>query len=234
MRTQVVSRAAALCLVLIPAAVFAQPPAEPVVVVHGEGRVTAAPDMARVIVGGEHRARDARQAQADHAAAMTAVHTRLAALVPKDAVRTLSYDLQLEFDYRDGRQVPRGYVARTRVEVRVDDVTAVGALLEAAIATGATSVHGVHFDLKAREQLEREALTRAVADARARAEAAASGAGRALGSIVRIEETGAGGLPRPEPMLMSRTSMESGSGAPAIEAGEIEIRASVTLTATIR
>lgn len=211
----------------------AQPSTEPVVVVRGAAVVKAAPDTAWVTLGGEHRARDAKQAQADNAAAMNAVHARVLALgVPKDALRTTGYDLQLEFDYRDGRQVPRGYVARSRLDVRLDDVTRVGELLEAAVAAGATTVHDLRFDVAARARLEREALGLAVADARARAEAMATGAGRALGVIVRIEEAGVPG-PMPSPMLMARAVAEQGL-EPPVAPGEIEIRAEVTLTATLR
>lgn len=236
MRTNAMALALAVGLFGLPVAALAQTPddaAEPVVVVRGEGSVKAAPDMAWVTIGAEHRARDAKQAQADNAAAMNAVHARVLALgVPKDALRTVSYDLQLEFDYKDGRQVPRAYVARSRLEVRVDDVARVGELLEAAVTTGATSVQGVRFDLKAREQLERDALGRAVADARARAEAAATGAGQAIGRILRIEE-GASRMPPPQPMAMARMTAED-SGQPAMAPGEIEVRAQVTLTATLR
>lgn len=221
--------------VLLPAAGLAQAPAESVVVVRGEGVVKAAPDMAWVTIGAEHRAPEARQAQAGNAAAMNAVHERVLALgVPKEALRTVSYDLQLEFDYRDGRQVPRGYVARSRLEVRLDEVTRVGELLEAAVATGATSVQAVRFDLKSREQLERDALTGAVADARARADAAASGAGQSIGRILRIEEDGVGQAPPPVPMMMARGVAEDSTSQPAMAAGEIEIRINVTLTATLR
>lgn len=237
MRTNTVALAVVAGLCCAPVGVGAQtpaPPVEPVVVVRGEGLIKAAPDMAWVTIGAEHRARDARQAQADNAAAMNAVHARVLDLgFPKDALRTLSYDLQLEFDYKDGRQLPRGYVARSRLEVRVDDVGRVGELLEAAVTTGATSVQGLRFDLKSRERLEREALTRAVADARARAEALATGAGQAIARIVRIEELG-DMLPSPQPMMMTRMSAEDSGSQPAVAGGEIEIRVSVTLTATLR
>ena len=122
---------------------------------------------------------------------MTAVQQRLtAAGVPKDAIRTLSYDLQAQFDFTNGKQVPRGYQARNVIEVRLDDIQTVGEILELAVAAGGTSVQGVRFDLKQRAVLEREALTRAVADARARADAAAKGAGAAVVAVLRIEEGG--------------------------------------------
>lgn len=210
------------------------PPAlVPTVVVRGEGEVRTAPDVAFVTIGAEARSQTAKAAQAAAAAAMTAVQQRIvAAGVPKDAVRTLSYDVQAQFDYTNGKQVPRGYQARNVIEVRIDDLAKVGDVLEVAIAAGGTSVQGVRFDLKQRAAFERDALTRAVADARARADAAAKGAGAAVVAVVRIEESGVQTMPVEAPMM--RMAADAASSAPPIAAGEVVIRASVTLTASIK
>ena len=102
-------------------AVSAQGPAPPVpvVVVRGEGEVRATPDVAFVTIATEHRGNSAKDAQAQGATAMTAVQQRLAAAgLAKDAIRTLSYDVQPQFDYVGGKQVPRGFLARNVIEVR--------------------------------------------------------------------------------------------------------------------
>lgn len=208
-------------------------PPPPSVVVRGEGEVKAAPDVAFVTIGAELRAQTAKAAQASAAAAMTAVQQRIvAAGVPKDAIRTLTYDVQAQFDYTSGKQVPRGFLARNVIEVRLDDLAVVGEVLEVAIAAGGTSVQGIRFDLKQRDAVEREALTRAVADARARAEAAAKGAGAVVVAVMRIEESGVRGMPVEAPMM--RMSADAAPAAPPIAAGEVVIRASVTLTAYIK
>lgn len=214
----------------------AQPvaPAPSVVVVRGEGEVRAAPDVAFMTIGAEFRALTPKEAQALSAKAMRAVQQRLiAAGVPKDAVRTLSYDLQAQFDFTNGKQVPRGYQARNVIEVRLDDIQAVGEILELAVAAGGTSVHGVRFDLKQRAALEREALTLAVADARARADAAAKGAGAAVVAVLRIEEGGVNVRPVEAPMFRMAADTAAAS-APPIAAGDTVIHASVTLTAAIK
>ncbi len=203
--------------------------------VNGEAVVKTAPDRAWVSIGSESRSRKPKEAQAQNAVAMTAVQQKLQSVgISRDAIRTVSFDLQLEVDWVDGRQVPRGYVARNSIEVRVDDIARVGEILDAAVGTGATSVHGVRFDLKERERAEREALRLAVADARARAEAAAAGAGMSLGRIVRIEEPGVTVVP-PQPMMMARAAMaEQTETSTPVAPGEIEVRARVTLTASLR
>ena len=225
---------------LAPARAVAQAPPTPretpVIVTTGEGVVKTAPDRVWVSIAAESRARNPREAQRANADAMTAVLGRLkAAGVPADAIRTSGYDLQPEFDYSDGRQTLRGYVARNAIEVRVDDIARVGEILDVAVGSGATSVSGVRFDLKDRTGVEREALKRAVADARARGDAAASGAGVAIDRVLRIEEQRAV-LPEPRPMMMMRreSMAADASSAPPITPGELEVRVLVTMTASIR
>ncbi len=204
------------------------------IVVSGEGVVKAAPDQALVRIGAETRSKVSKDAQSQNAAAMTAVQQRLAAAgIAKDAIRTVSFDLQMEFDYSNGKQTPRGYVARNTIDVRVDDLARVGDVLDAATASGATTIHGLRFDLKNRAALEREALQRAVSDGMARAESAAAGAKRAVDRVVRIEEIGMRGPMPPQPMMAMRANMDPAPVTPVV-AGEIEIRAQVNVTVAIK
>jgi uncharacterized protein YggE len=203
------------------------------VVTNGEALVRRAPDRAFVTVTVETRAKSPRDAQRQNAEAMTAVQQRLdQARVPKDAMRTLGYDLQQEYDFPQGRRVPREFVARNAVEVRVDDIARVGELLDVAVQGGATSIGGVRFDIKERETVEREALRLAVADARTRAEAAASGAGRSLERVIKIEDSREPGIGIPRPM-MSMAKVSDAATTP-VEPGLVEVRARVTLTASMR
>lgn len=225
---------AVLLLLLAPAAsARADTPwtGPPVLVASGQAEVRAAPDRAVVRLATEARAPTAEAAQRQEAQAMSAVQKQIADLaIPSAAVRTLGYDLQLEFDYAGGKQTPRGYVARHVLEVRVDDLALLGVLVGKAVDSGAAAVSGIQFDVKAREALERDALRKAVEDARARAEAMAAGAGRALGGPIRIEEQRIhDGPPRPVPMARAMVAQEDAVATP-VAAGEIEIKATVTLT----
>lgn len=213
------------------------PPGPPVIVTTGEGVIKQAPDRAWVTIGAENRARTAPEAQRLNTDAMTAVIDRIkAAGILADAIQTTGYNLQPEFDYANGKQTLRGYIARNQVRVRIDALPKTGDVIAAAVATGATTVAGVRFDLKDHEGAERQALTLAVRDARRRADAAASGAGVQIDRVIRIEEQrDMGDIIRPMPMArggMVETSMVQ--AAVPLEAGEIEVRARVTLTAAIR
>ena len=221
----------------VPLAASAQQPpapADPVVVTSGQGVVQAVPDRAFVTIGAESRASSAREAQRLNTAAMTPIQDKLrAAGIPADAIKTVGYDVQYEWDYVNNRRVGKGYVARNTIEVRVDAIERVGDILEIAGASGATSLGGVRFDLKDRSKLEREALRLAVADARAKADAIAAGAARSIDRIVRIEEQGVSGGPVPV-MYRRDAAQVAAAAAPPIEAGQTELRAQVTLTAVLK
>jgi len=133
----------------------------------------------------------------------------------------------------NNKRVGRGYVARNTVEIRVDMVDRVGEILEMAAGSGATNLGGVRFDLKNRAQLERDALRLAVEAARAKAQAVAAGAGRTVDRIIRIEEQGAS-APEPRPMFRSAAVGAAADATPPIASGEIEIRASVVLTVSLK
>jgi uncharacterized protein YggE len=227
-----------MLLTVLPAAApaSAQPPdavnAPNVVVTSGEAVVRHAPDRAFLTVTVEARAKSPRDAQRQNADAMSAVQQRLTlARVAKDAVRTLGYDLEQEFDFTQGRRVPREFVARNAIEVRVDEISRVGELLDVAVQGGATSVSGVRFDIQDREKVERDALRLAVVDARSRAEAAAAGAGRTVDRILKIEDARDTGMPIPRTIM---TMKAADAAQTPVEPGLVEIRARVTLTASMK
>ncbi len=213
-----------------------QPPAPPVIVTIGEGIVKQAPDRAWVSIAAVSRARNPQDAQRMNAEAMTAVIEKIrAAGIAADAIQTTGYNLQPEFDYANGKQTLRGYVATNQVQVRVDALAKTGDVIAAAVATGATAVSGVRFDLKDRDTVEREALRLAVRDARRRADAAASGASVQIDRVIRIEELrDQVGPPMPMQMAMMRSEAPAAAPATPIEAGEIEVRSRVTMTVAIR
>src|SRR4029453_1038250 len=125
---------AALAIALVTSGTtFAQtpPPAEGAAVVTiGEGVVKRPPDRAWVTIAAESRAKTPGEAQKLNADAMSGVLAKIKGTgLPADAIRTSSYELRPEFDYANNRQTLRGYVAQNAIEVRVDDLPKLGAVL---------------------------------------------------------------------------------------------------------
>jgi uncharacterized protein len=242
MATSTVVRLATLLSMCLPGAAAAQQPrplplpsAEPVVVTSGEGIVRAAPNRAYMDVTAESRAASPRDAQRKTAEIMSQVQDRLRALgINADAMRTTVVNLNRHYDYVNGRQIARDYIAINSIEVRVDALDRLGELLDAAVAAGATSLGDVRFDVSDRAKYEREAVTAAVADARARAQAMAAGAGRSLDRILRIEEQGVSSPPMPMAMRMEMRGQVASAPPPTpVAPGQMEFRARVTMTTAL-
>lgn len=234
-----IMRTGTLVLMLLslaaPAVAQEQKPAVPTVIAQGEAVLKRAPDRAFVDLAVETRAQNPKQASTTNAKTMAAVQQQLKALgLAADAIRTQSYQLTPEYDWVNGKQVSRGYSVTNSIEVRVDTLEQLPEVIDTAVAAGATNAGQIRFDLKDRTAAEREALKSAVADARARAEAAASGAGLTLARVLSIQEAGRGPIPPPIPMMAARAEMKAASVPTPITAGEIEIRANVTLTAELK
>ena len=207
------------------------PAGPPVIVTRGEATLKRAPDQAWVSIAAEARASAPADAQYTAAEAMKSVQTALGkAGIAADAIRTTGYSLQPDMEYVSGRSRIRGYIVRNQIEVRVDDLQKLGAVINAAGGSGATSMSGLRFDLRDRAAVEREALAQAVRDGMARARALAAGAGAVLGPILRIDETGDF---RPPPMPMYATRAAEAQVQTPISPGEVEITAHVTLTVRI-
>ena len=224
-----------LLVLAIPSGAVAQgAPAPPSIVTRGQATLKRVPDQAWVQIAAETRASTPAEAQRLAAEAMTSVQTTLKkAGVAEDAMKTSGYSLQPDIDWSGGRSRVRGYIARNQIEVRVDALDRIGAVIDAAGSSGATSMAGLRFDLKDRVAVEREALGLAVQDAMARARAIAAGAGATLGPILRIDEQGSEPPRRIDYMTTMRAEAAAAPPPTPISPGEIEIQVSVTLTVAI-
>jgi uncharacterized protein YggE len=127
-----------------------------------------APDMANITLGVDTRGSDAQEALSKNATKMNAVIAAIEGLgVPADHIQTSNLSI-----YFDSQQ--DSYVANHQLNVRIDQVTKVGPVLDAAVAAGANNSWGVSFGLKDTSQGQTQALQNAVANARKRADAIAS------------------------------------------------------------
>ena len=235
-RFALIAGAFAVCAAAAPARAQAVSPQDPPsIIATGESMVTVAPDRALIEISADGHAKKAADAQRLAADAMSSVQNALkSAGVAADAIKTTGYSLTPEYDYVSGQQQFRDYVARNQIEVRVDDLSKLSAVIDASGAAGAATVSGLKFDLKARATVEQTALKEAVADAMARAGSIAAGVNRTLGPIIRISEQR---ISEPVAMRYLTTAGAGGGrgGTPTpIEPGEINVRAQVTLTVAIK
>ena len=116
-----------------------------------------------------------------------------------------------------------GYQVSNQLQIRLNDVAALGPTLDRLVAAGANQINSVNFAIRDSAALLNEARAKAVADARAKAETYAKAAGVTLGPILSISEDG-GNAPRP----MMAMTMRAEKFTP-IMVGEESISANVSI-----
>ena len=193
------------------------------VTVRGTGSVDAVPNRAGLVVGVSSDAATARGALAANAEkAARVIRALRSAGVAKQDLQTA--DVSVSSRWNDqGKQ--DGFTAHSSVQVKVRAVGRAGAILDAAVAVGATETSGPSFDRGDREALYRGALKAAFADARAKAATLAGEAGASLGRVLRIEESPPASVQVP----MFATLERSPTPTP-VEPGTQEVQATVSVT----
>lgn len=124
-----------------------------------------------------------------------------------------------------------GYDANQTVSVDTGLVDKAGAIAAAATGAGATEVSGPQFSISDRNPARLVALTKAMADARARADAMARATDRELGEVVSITEAP---LSSPIPLAAAAAPSAGGVTPPTVEPGTILSQAQVTVVFGLR
>jgi uncharacterized protein YggE len=193
------------------------------VTVSGLGVVEAVPNEAKVSFGAETRAATAKAAVSANGDAMR----RILNALRQAGGRELQTQWVSVYPYTDETGQVSGYAASNSVSA-VSDVGDAAALIDAAAEAGANQISGPGLSSANAEALYRQALAKAVDDARLRAEALAKAAGRSLGPITSMVEAGASA---PEPLY--RATAQAADSAEIVP-GRQETSATVSVTFSLR
>jgi uncharacterized protein len=209
---------------------FAADDARPrTVSVAGTGEVAAEPDLAQVTLGVEAR----KPVLADARSEVSATVERVLALCKSlgiDPKRINATRVQIQPEYswneKDRKRVLLGYLVSRQVQVELRDLELLGTLLERAVDAGVNQVNDPVLGSSRRKDLERDALAKAVEDARLNADTLARAAGASLGPVRTLN--GATSAP-PVPMYRRQVAMADAAMAPeaSYQAGEMKFSASV-------
>lgn len=190
--------------------------------VTGEGRVTAAPDLAVLDLGVSVLRESVAAAQSDGAALMARVLDALRANGISDAdVTTTYFSVYPEYDYsREGPPALRGYRVSNNVSVRLHEIDAVGKVFDDVATAGGDEIiiSGVSFTVDDPTPLIDQARTLAAQDAQRRAGALADLSGVKIGKIASVTESAPAGGPQAFPF-----GKFAGAGGVPISEGQIEV-----------
>lgn len=199
-----VAATTALCALLATTtAVGAEAERPRTISVSGQGEIQAEPDRALVTLGIEARKPKMEDARAEVTKTVDAVLKLTRDLkIDQKYVRTTRVNLQPEYNWEANAKERTliGYFVSRQIEVDLRDLDKLGQLLEKSFDLGVNQVGDPRLDSSKRRDLEREALAKAVADAKLNAEAVAKAAGARIGPPRTISASSSF-APPPMPMM---------------------------------
>lgn len=200
------------------------------ITIAGEGKVTAIPDVAVVMLGMHTERKNVAEAQRENTRVINSLIDRVKQLgVAKEDVVTSQYTVYPQYDYDDGRQRLRGYSVDQQLTVKVRDFEDISPLISTVGELGLNQVGGVQFTIDDPESFRQQARVKALAQAKAKAQALAGAAGVRLGRIIEFSE-GSSSFPPPMPYLERAVGLGGdAAAAPVIEPGSQEVLVSVTV-----
>ena len=194
------------------------------ITVQGTASVTSVPDRAELSFGVESKGASARAALSANAAEMRRV---IAALKAAGATDVKTEYVSLSPQYNEKSEA-HGFSATNTVSATIKELAKAGAVIDAAVNAGANQVYGPSLSHGDQDELYRQALKAAVANARANAQALASASNVSLGRVTTIVE--GGGAPQPVPFAAADKAMAEST---PIEPGTQQTTASVTVTFSV-
>lgn len=204
------------------------------IVFSGEGKAVVKPDIALVSFAVSTKAETSAGAVNENNQKMNAVIKAIkdAGVNEKD-IQTTIYNLQPWYDYTRNGSVFKGYTLEQQVSVKIRNLDKINNVLDKATSAGANNVGNLSFTVDDMEKVKAEARTKAIAEAKKKAEVLAKESGLKLGKLINVSE--GGNYPTPiYGMGASNTMMEKSSVAPDIQAGQSEVTVSISLTYQIK
>jgi len=233
------SRIAVAC-VFFAGVMNAQAPGKPPHTVRaaGEATVTAKPDRARVTLGVQTQGKTAQAVSAENATDVSRVLDVVKRTLGSGGeVKTENYSVSPQYEYpKEGGGPGKvvGYRASNTVEITIDDLALTGKVIDAATQSGANHVEGIAFMLKDPSAIQSRALAEAATNARSNAEAIAKALHLQVTGVLHAEADGGRPPVRPMMMVQSRTMGAMAKEPTPVEAGNLEVQASVTVTLEVQ
>jgi uncharacterized protein YggE len=223
--------AAALLFHLPPPTAASENEAPPALTVQGHGEIDVPPDLAMVQLGALVQAPEADRAQRQVSQIMQRALKAFEELgVDAQAVRTTGLSLAPVYskpdrDKPEDQEVPQvvGYRAANTLQIRVENLSRVGEVIDAGIASGANRLLGISFDVRDDERHRLQALQLAARDAMAKAAAIAEAMALRLGDVMEVRESGARLL---RPAADHRVYAAAAEATP-VQPGRLQIAADV-------
>jgi hypothetical protein len=205
--------------------------------VSGRGEIKIKPDTAYLRLSVETTAKKASDAVKENAEKMKTVIDKLKSQIGKgDKISTTGYQLYPLYDYNDKTKKTEltGYRATNEVVVETKNLNDLGKLIDSATQVGANRIENLSFSSDKKEEYRKQALAKAVQDAKATAEIVAGASGVKIVRILKISPS----YDIPVPVYrdfgaQKLAAIEQAAPTP-IEPGELTVTATVNVVYEIQ
>jgi len=187
---------------------------------------TTAPDQATLVIGITNHADTAQEAQHANAEIASTITTNLHNLgITSEQIKTRNYNFHPTYNNQQKHENElTGYTVDNTVYVTLNDVTAVGNVIDTALSSGANKINSISFSIRNPSKLKEQALRQAIKDARTKADIIADALGKQIIGIQSVSESGGSYQPRFSELMLAKANI---SASTPIEPGTIDVEASV-------
>lgn len=224
---------------------------EPMITVNGTGDVMATPDVAKLSfsVTEESSTMAAAQKTATEKINTILDQVKKAGIDDKD-IKTVNYSANPKYQWitdksscmngycPEGRQEITGYTVTHNIDIKVRNTEKIGDITTILTSAKVTDLQGPNFQVDDTDAIKAQARSKAIADAREKAEAMADDLDVKLGRVVSFYDNADNGYPVPmeasSDMMMTKSATLSGAPSPSIPMGENKVTSNVSVTFRIR
>ncbi|MRG85636.1 DUF541 domain-containing protein [Salinibacillus xinjiangensis] len=135
----------------------------------GEGTVSIQPNRAIISLGVVTEDQNLQQAQQTNAQTSSNVISAVRQYVSNDQIQTRTYRIDIQYDYKDGEQIFRGYRVTNIIDVTIDQIDQVAPLIDSAVSSGANTVKNIQMTVSNPSTYKQQALQKAIQNAQEKA-----------------------------------------------------------------
>jgi len=197
--------------------------------VSATGSIDVAPDIAYVTAGVVTQDADATKAQRDNSAIMNALFDALKnAGLTEDDIETTNYSVypMYNYDNNTGKSTIYGYEVRNTVRITVRELKRVGEIIDIAGQSGANTDFSIQFTLEDKDAHYNDALTKAMEEAKAKADTLAAAGGFTIVSVLSVSEGSYSYYPVYEYAAVAEADNVSRT---PVSAGDLTVSATITV-----
>lgn len=202
-----------------------------VISVVSKEEVFVVPDIAEIVFSIRTEEKTAKQCQQSNTETLHQVLEFLKSKnIEETSIQTSAYSLNPIYDWSKG-QTLKGYEMITRITVSDIPLDQSGALITEAVENGVNNIDSVSYLSSKYDDSYQEALEKAVANARRKAEALAAAGGRTLSEMVHVEEYTPNTAVRYARNSVSYEAVKESAAGAAMDVmpGQVKVEAQVTV-----